>query len=130
MGRLSHYCGYKAFSWPLWQPLYTKGINQKYYDMTSYILFKNYQNKSIRNERLCMIESYLIAEELKYPSDIAVIDFVSEGRKKYFENNKIDMDSHLNNLCENNENHKIISLVDATYVVAKNPKALFELIAN
>ena len=130
LGRLLHYCGYKAFIWPLWQPLYTQGINKKYYDMTSYILFKNYQNKSIRNERLCMIESYLIAEELKYPSDIAVIDFVSEGRKKYFENNKIDMDSHLNNLCENNENHKIISLVDATYVVAKNPKALFELIAN
>lgn len=129
-GRLLHYCGYKAFIWPMWKPFYTQGINQKYYDMTSYILFKNYQNKSIRNERLCMIESYLIAEELKYPSDIEVIDFVSEGRKKYFENNKIDIDSHLNNLCENNENHKNISLVNATYVVAENPKALFELIAN
>lgn len=130
LGRLLHYCGYKAFIWPMWKPFYTQGINQKYYDMTSYILFKNYQNKSIRNERLCMVESYLIVEELKYPSDIEVIDFVSEGRKKYFENNKIDMDSHLNNLCENNENHKIISLVNATYVVANNPKALFELIAN
>lgn len=130
LGRLAHYCGYKIFFWPLWQPMFTQGINQKYYDMTSYILFKNYQNKSIRNERLCLIESHLAVEDLKYPSDITVIDFVSEGRKKYFENNKIDMVSHLNNLCENNENHKIISLVDATYVVVKNPKALFELIAN
>ncbi len=130
LGRIINSLGYKTLVWPLWQPLFSLGTGQKDDEVACELFFKNYSNKSTRNERINEMQNYLDTENLTYPSEITVIDFVSEHRKKSFEKIDIDLYENLNNLCKNNSNHKIINLVDAIYCVTNNPKAIKNILMN
>lgn len=127
-GRLADHLGFKTLFWPTWQELYVLSAGQKNDDIACDTFFKNYANKSIKDELLHEIENYNAVQGLTYPTDIKVLDLVSEQLVKNYDEVDIDVYKHLNNLCQTQEHHKIINLVDAIYCATNNPKAIYKLI--
>lgn len=128
--RIINTCCYKTFLWPLYQPLFALGVGQNDDDVAYSVFFNRWENSAIRNERLCEINNYFETEDLKYPAKIKVIDFVSEQRRKSYEKREIDIFDYLNDICESNENHIIIILIDSIYCATNNPEVIKRLLVE
>lgn len=130
LARVVNVCGYKSFLWPLYQGLFAFGVGQKDDEVAYSVFFDHWENKAIQSERRCEISNYLETENLQYPAGLKVIDFVSEHRRKSYEKREIDIFEYLDNLCQSQDNHIYITLIDSIYCATNNPSAIRNLISE
>lgn len=113
--------GYRSMVWPIYKEMFLNSLKFEEFDVAYYKFFDRHDSGPIRNERYHEIDNYLAIEGMKYPADVKVIDFVSEGRRKSFEKRGIDAEEYLARLCPNPGNHKVVAVTDCMYCVLANP---------
>lgn len=122
--RIDDILGYKEFTWPLYEDIYSKALGWENLDAAKYIFFSTRENKAIFDERCNETDAYLAAEKLSYPENIEVIDFISEDRIKEYGKRGIMITEQLDALSCNCRSHRTITLVDCTYCALFNPSVI------
>lgn len=122
--------GYKTLVWPVLQSAYARNIGFKNDDVSYTAYFKNSDDKTVMNERFHTVDNILKTDGLKYPGDIRVINLVSDGKIIGYRNIGVDIDAHLDDLCENKENHFVGRILDGRYCLVINPASIKKLVKD
>lgn len=126
--RLVDALGYKTIVWPVRQSAYARNIGFKNDDVSYTAYFKNSDDKTVMNERFHTVDNILKTEGLKYPEGVQVVDLVSDGKIIGYRNIGVDIDAHLDDLCENKETHSVARILDGRYCLVINPVSIKKLI--
>lgn len=130
ISRIVDSLGYKEFIWPIFKQLYTRLIGWQNEEAAYYIYFKSHGCKALRDEQRNLTDTYLAVENLTYPENIAVVDFLSESRRKGYERRGINVSDYLNELSGGCRTHKIVSVADGEYSVYFGPGVYLENIED
>lgn len=122
--------GYKTLIWPLYQDIYEKALGWQHSNVAYLKFFENSENKAIRNERRHEVDNYLSVEGLKYPDEVFVVDFVSDGRVKGYGKQGISVTDYLDALCVSQDKHEIVVLNDSSYCIFFSPETIRENICK
>lgn len=128
--RLLYYSGLRVLVWPFFQELYSKSAGQKYDDVASYVFLKKVMNKTVCDERKQALENILATENLKYPSNVQVIDLVNSYKINSLLDYDIDIAELLSERCEDKSKQTTVPLFDAMYCISHNTPAIKEIILS
>lgn len=122
--------GYKIIPWRMYEIIYAKGFGKTKTDIPYQVVFEKMYNKLARNEMCNEYDSYLLVENMKYPSDIKVIDIYSHGANKAYLEYGIDLKKHYDNSCESGNNHVDVIVVDSLYCLCYNPGSIKKIVLD
>lgn len=118
--------GYESLIWPIYRDVYVTAVGYQKEDAARYKYFDRLASKDLADERGAIVDNLLATENMRYPSDVAVIDFISFEKRKEHEDQGIAVSEYLDALCGEGTEHRICELSDCMYCVFYKPSVYRE----
>lgn len=122
--RLVDKLGYRSFLWPIYKDMFTNCIDWHDDDVIYTQYFKNTNSAAYTEELALTVANNLASELYTYPKEVAVLDFVSDSRRRAYTRRGIDIYGILDELAAGSYRHEIVNSVDGMQLILVSPDVI------